>query len=279
MLRFPFCYSVALLALAGPASADERSVVEDARDGKLEARGLLESAIALSGQSSMASSSEMLSRFADLCDSAKRFDAATRSDQAKTQFFLRQLHASLLRGRFDADCDTVEQAFQTGRHNCVTSLILALEFCRRQKIPATGMQKGHHVWLRVGDTAEGDLETTQLPVSNASRSGATIISDSQLLARLAYNQARSQHDKGSFAEAAKKLEWCLLIDPDFLPAERNLRIVLSNWVVSADNDSRFSEALAVSQRAVARFPEDAELRNHASDLQARWARSQKKSAE
>lgn len=251
---------------------DERSVVEDARDGKLEQHGLLESALLLSGKRQASNREAMLSRFGSLVESAKRQSTRNETDVTSVRRFITCLHAELLKGPFDADCDGVDRAFETGRYNCVTSLILALEFCRREKMTATAMQSRNHVWLRVGASEWMDIETTLLAVTDEMRLGAESISDAQLLARLLYNQARARHQQGAFEASAQRLEWCLLIDPSFTPAERNLRVVLGNWMAAAEADSQFSEAIAVNERAIARFHEDEELRQNADYLQERWAK-------
>lgn len=270
MLKSGLISLLALIALPGFALADERIVVEDARDGVLEQRGLLESALELSGQLSTARRDTMLSRFLKVSNSTRKQLPRNTRDLSKARAFLKELHAELLPGAFDADCDGVEKAFESGRYNCVTTLILALEFCRREKISATGMQSGHHVWLRIGDHSDGDLETTRLDVREEDRVGGRRISDTQLLARLVYNQARVRHADRDFEEAVKRLEWCLLIDPGFAPAKRNLRIVLGNWMAAAESEFRFSEAIAVSQRGISRFPEDEEMRQNAAYLKETW---------
>lgn len=261
-----------LFALLDAACAGDREVVEDLRDGVLNQHGLLEGALALSEELTRARRDAMLSQFGGLQERVRSaFSRDTREDE-KAGAFVKRMHQELLQGAFNADCDGVHLAFESGTYNCVTSLVLALEFCRREKISAKAMQSGHHVWLRIGDQQDGDLETTRLTIPDEVRLAGVRISDAELLSRLLYNQARRRHEEGRFEEASKRLEWCLLIDADFEPAERNLRIVLGNWMIAASAEMQFAEAVAVGQRAVSRFPEDIELRQNAAYLEAAWDR-------
>ena len=253
-------------------SSAEMVIVADARDGALEQSSLLDAALTLSGIAEGQKSEEAISRFAQISSAARSNAGDQASDHSKALQFVKQMHSDLLQGDFDAECDGLDVAFRDGKHNCVISLILALEFCRREGIPAQAMQHENHVWLRVGENAAGDVETTKLQVNRDSLALGTRISDVQLLTRLLYNQARRRHQQNHHDQAAQRLEWCLLIDPTFEPAMRNLRIVLGNWTAAAAEDFRFSEAIAVNAKALTRFPDDAALRQNAAYLKDQWAK-------
>jgi hypothetical protein len=255
----------------GENRAVELAVVEEARDGRMDRDRLLEAALTLSGQVDITKRAEYLVTIESITNAAKQDANASAPPRDLARRMIDAMHAKALRGFFDADCASVEEAFTTGRHNCVTSLILALELCRHEGISATAMQHEHHVWLRVGDTAEGDLETTKLAPRARSQKDVRPLSDAQLLSRLLYNQARNRHEQGDYRDAALRLEWCLAIDSEFEAAERNLRIVLGNWMTTAAEGRRFSEAMAVGAKALTQFPGDEGFERNAAFLQREWA--------
>ncbi len=272
MWFFIFIGLLAPEATLGDNSAAEMVIVEDARDGALEQSSLLEAALTLSGIANGQKSQEAVARFTQITSMARINTSVQASDHSKALQFVKQMHLDLLRGEFDPESDGLEEAFSEGKYNCVISLILALEFCRREGISAHAMQYENHVWLRVGENAAGDVETTKLQFNRDSLAHGTRITDVQLLTRLLYNQARRRHQQNRHDQAAQRLEWCLLIDPTFEPAVRNLRIVLGNWTAAATEDFRFSEAIAVNAKAMTRFPEDAALRQNAAYLKDQWAK-------
>lgn len=267
---------VVVLVVCAPAAlpdehtAAEWAVVEDARDGILDRTGLLEAALILSS-SGEGTQDVCLRTFEQIAESARRTASNERLPIAKVRRFVRLLHAEPRSGKFDPECASVEETLTTGLHNCVTSLILTLEFCRCERIAAHGVQQGSHVWLRVKGEGGGDVETTTLSTVQLEPGVSTPISDAQLLSRLLYNQARALHQQGKPANAAERLEWCLLVDPQFDAAERNLRIVMANWAIAAADAGRFSEAMAVTRRAMARFPDAPEFPRRASAIQKQWA--------
>lgn len=269
-------WPILIMCLFAPGNVDdsatdaEWSVVRDARAGRIDRERVFEAGLTFSSAHQV-----MRSRYCELLDEVVRAASGTADAKAPPRESARRLidamHEKILRGPFDPDCSSIEEAFTTGRHNCVTSLILALEMCRRAGIPAKAMQHEHHVWLRVGDTRQGDLETTKVAPGIRNEADVQSLSDAQLLCRLLYNQARNRHQQGDYAQAAQRLEWCLTIDPGFDVAERNLRIVLGNWTSTSIEAKRFSEASAVNRKALAKFPNDEAFERHAAYLQQEWA--------
>jgi hypothetical protein len=267
MLRFALAGFLLAAGSDGGINAAEMAVVADAQDGVLDNMGLLEASLAFS-RVSATDRNKMRTTYSQLMSGNEK---STLAGSRQAALFVEHLHRELLTGEFDPDCDGVDRAFVEGRYNCVTSLILSLEFCRRKKIPASAMQSENHVWLRIEGNSTVDLETTTLPQRFELLGAAQPLSDTQLLSRLLYNQARVSYSGEDVRDAVRRLEWALVIDPDFGPANRNLRIVLGNWIASAANHQRFSEAAAVAEQATARFPQDELLMQNAAFLELKWA--------
>lgn len=244
-------------------------IIEDARDGELEDFNLLEAAITLS-EIGEGEKKHALARFEQLVTMAKSGQNEAENGVLRARRFVSILHTELFQAQFDPECEDLKPALMHGKHNCVVSLIFTLEYCRRLGILAHAMQQENHVWLRVTEQGGGDVETTRLTIQPAMIANGRRLTDAQLLSRLIYNQARRRHNESHFEEATQRLEWCLQIDPAFESAERNLRIVLGNWTAAAAATGRFSEALAVNEKAIARFPADDSLTKNASFLKQEW---------
>lgn len=138
---------------------EERAVVEDARDDKLDRYDLVTAAIAAS-PSSADVKERALSRWNDFVRSISS-EAMARPPRARAEWLLATMHGELLNGGYAFYQNDVAQLLDDGTFNCVTSAIVYVAAAEHFGLDVRGVIVPSHVYVRlVLEGVDYDIETT-----------------------------------------------------------------------------------------------------------------------
>ncbi len=259
-----------------------QSVLLDAADGRLDQADLFSSSIAISGaqdESEIAAYCEQLAYF------ERRLQQQLKSchgDRDRAATILHFIHDRILVGEYDAGCCDLRRTFDQGNYNCVTATILFQTLSLRNGLHVVAIALPGHVrcQLHSSDGSAYDIETTSRdgaeaefdgsdPLSHVSRR----LSETELLAKLIYNQGLEFLDRCEYSGALEATELAWQLDPQHDSARENVAVVVNNWSLRLSGEGEFSRAIQLLEQGRSVVPDYELLKSNQIHIYLRWIES------
>ena len=223
-------------------NAYDVELLRDLSDGQLDQQSLLQSALAVGGNSPQ----EIADLVATFSAFTQQLRVKHRNSPAVTQPLIRHLFSQLqqnhLHGQYDPHLCDVGKTISHGKFNCLTATILFRALCQEFAIEVVAIWEPSHVrcWVPLDDRRFGYVvETT----SKSSQTAVTarlprhqlaerILTKEQLLGKVYYNRGVQLLRREAFPEALCSTWASCVLDHDDQSAQNNLRACLNNWALA-----------------------------------------------
>lgn len=281
--------SLAIVARAGaredPSVILSESLEEDVCDGHLDQFRLLEAALIAGGIEDDAQLTREVERVDQFCADRTAMIRAEAQGIPRAACLLRDMHRILLTGPYRENCWKLSDTLDGGPYNCVTSTVLYICLCKEFQIPVTAVAEPGHVYCRIKDGRERDVQTTSARWLDqpdaiclaARRRNSTAVTDSpreltdvQLLSKVAYNRAVMLLGRGHFRQAVASLRWACQMDPEDQSARKNLVSALNNWALNLCDVGRYCAASHKLFEGLELAPDDESLLANDVHIHQQW---------
>lgn len=266
-------------------SEDERSLFQDASDGKFDQWSFAEAALLASGLTTKSERDPLLKRIDQLFPEASLAVAAGKSPFEKGDLLLRWLHTATLKKGYSAHQTDLSILLQSTQFNCVSSAIAYNIFARKLGLDARAIEVPDHAFSVLYDGVNhADVETTTKEGFNPARNlqvldefarttGFRYIPDSNrnerreigevgLVAITYYNHGVLQAKEKQYGAALLSYFKALSLDPQFSSAVQNALATLANWSVELARERSFDKATAVLNSGLELAPNDLTLKHN-----------------
>ncbi len=264
-------------------SADEKSLFEDAKDGKLNDWKLAEGVLIASGVTEKQERTPLLDKIDSheaimqtrLQGSLSAFD--------KGRLLLQYLHTPPTLVEYESRQTDVHTLLNTGKFNCVSSAAIYNVLARRLGLDARTIEVPDHAFSILYDgTRHADVEATNGNGFNPTRNPAALatlqrqtgftyiagkhpdqrreIGETGLIGLIYYNHGVGHSDNKEYGRALFRYFCALSMDSEYDSAVKNTLVTLANWGASLAEEKKYVKALSVLNAGVELAPNDARLR-------------------
>jgi len=276
-------------------SPDEKSLVEDAQDGKLDRWSYAEAGLIASGLLSAVNRKAPLAKLAELEAKAKPIVAEGKTPFEKGEKLLKFLHREGILKRYQAPQTDLSTLLETGRYNCVSSALLYAILGRRLGLDVRAIEVPDHAFAVVyDDTRHADVETTTPTGFNPARDAKSVaefqkltgfryipdkraqrreIGDAGLVAIVWYNHGVEGTEKKRYGDAIGSYFRALSLDADNASAVKNTFATMHRWSRTLADAGKFQEALTVVGAGLELAPSDAAFLHNREVVWQQWAQS------
>jgi len=278
-------------------SDDERSLYQDAADGKLDDWSFAEAALVSSGVDDADKRRKLLEKIDELTAGAKAALGDEASSYARAEGLLKWLHENAMSVGYEENQTDLATVLETGRFNCVSSATLYNIVGRRLGLDLRAIEVPDHAFsiLYVG-SKHADVETTNALGFNPARDPRILqrfkeqtgfryipdrhadkrreVSDRGLLALTCYNHGVFHMLEKNYPEALADYFRALSLDPELTSAIQNVIGVFANWSRELAEDAQFEQAVTVVSTGLRLAPEDQSLLHNRKVAWQQWARAE-----
>lgn len=250
-------------------------------DGRFDGMDLLEGALTAGGTIDRHRRATYRQQFDRLVEELRLSGRVVGSEFDKARAVHEWLHVRLLTGGFRETATTVEAAFDAGRFNCISSVILFRAAAERFGLRVYGVEVPGHAYAVV-DTGAGSLvvQTTcpawfaalgdegqrramlqrtlgERAAADADRDPAAgrRLSDVGLVAVVLYNRGLDYLEAGRYAEALAANKAALELDSHNATARANLLATVNNWSLAEFKSGDVAVALRLLEQGLAVAPD------------------------
>ncbi|MFK7733106.1 MAG: tetratricopeptide repeat protein [Pseudomonadales bacterium] len=269
-------------------SDDERSLFDDASDGRLDSWSLAEAALLASGVDDRGERERYLTQLAQLSTSAKRA-MKEGSEQAIGEQLLHWIHERPLRSGYVAEQSLLSTVLDKGTYNCVSSAVFYTLLGSELGLDVRGVEVPDHAFAKVFIAGKGiDVETTTeygyhparsrvAAAKFAERTGFAYIPVSRshlrretsllgLIALIYYNRGVEFSDREEHFTALLYYFRALSLDKEAASAIKNALASISNLGLRLANTKDFEGGLRVLDAGLSLAPDDRSLRHNKKAL-------------
>ena len=275
-------------------SADESSLVKDARDGKLDEWSFADACLIASGVTDRAKRMEYVKKIDAIEADARKAIAGAQTSFEKGEKLLKFLHAGPMAKGYRSEQTDLHTLLDHGTFNCVSSAVLYNVIGRRLGLDLRAIEIPDHVFsiLYDGDR-RADVETTNALGFNPSRDpkmrdraknpGGVVympekhaklrreVGEAGLAAVIAYNHGVTLSKQKRFHEAVLANFRALCLDPNNKSAIKNALADLTNGPLAMAKDGKYEEALNAIAIALELAPKESGLKNNHKVLWSEYA--------
>lgn len=229
-------------------SIDERELLSDMDDGRLNVHSAVEGALIIAHHSEQ--KIDLLERRLQhsIKQCRRRLAGVQRADWPRAIFD--HLRIEFLHGEYDPHLFDLQRTIEQGEFNCLSATILYQAMCREFSVVAQAAWEPSHVrcWVRepLNSTRGFVIETTSAKTKDAQ--GPTLhqrllddrlLSDVQLIAKVFYNRGVQALKRDDYPNALACTWASAILDPQDAPAQSNLRACFNNWALfAAEKDNK-----------------------------------------
>ena len=274
-------------------SDDERVLMADARDGKLDEHSFAEAALIASGVSDTSARNRYLKKIDEYEAAVRKATTNLASPFEKGRAILKWIHQHPMSAGYLFPQTDLSTIVDTGKFNCVSSATLYNILSRRLGIDARAIEVPDHAFSIVYHGANHvDVETTTPygfdPQSNErarkqfeERTGFSYVDEKKkdlrreidelgLVGVIYYNHGVTHSKKEQYLEALVDYFRALSLDPEFDSSVKNSLAALANWGILLSEDGNFEKAVQVIDVGLALAPQDATLLNNRKATWTQW---------
>ena len=259
--------------------ADE-ALAADAADGRLDRVPLLEAAMTAGGIVDPRAQETYRRRFEHWVAELQVSGRMTGAERDKARALLEYLHDRVLTGGFRDTSTSLDEAFEHGRFNCISSVILYRSLGERFALAIHGVETPGHAyavvespsgpivvqttcrgWFAAADDAatQRDLLRRTIGEAAAATSEAALeqrkLDDVGLVAVVYYNRGVDLLEAGRFEEAVAANEAALELDARNSAARANLLAAVNNWSLEVGRRGDLAQALQLLEIGLTYAPE------------------------
>lgn len=269
-------------------SEDERSLFDDASDGRLDSWSLAEAALLASGVDDASQRQRYLAQLTRLGVSAKRALNAS-SEKPDGELLLRWMHQRPLKSGYIEQQTLLSTVLDKGTYNCVSSAVFYTLLGKELGLDVRGVEVPDHAFAKVYVNGEGiDVETTTEYGYNPARSRAAAnkfaertgfayipVSRSHLrretsalglVSLIYYNRGVEYSNRDEHFTALLYYFRALSLDKEATSAIKNALASISNWGLRLANARDFDGGLKVLNVGLSLAPEDRGLQHNKKAL-------------
>lgn len=269
-------------------SEDERSLFDDASDGRLDNWSLAEAALLASGVDDGAQRQRYLAQLSRLGESAKRA-LNEGTEKPDGELLLRWMHQRPLKSGYSEQQTLLSTVLDKGTYNCVSSAVFYTLLGKELGLDVRGVEVPDHAFAKVFVDGEGiDVETTTEYGYNPARSRAAAkkfaertgfayipVSRSHLrretsplglIALIYYNRGVEYSDREEHFTALLYYFRALSLDKEGKSAIKNALASISNWGLKLAKANDFDGGLKVLNVGLSLAPEDRGLKHNKKAL-------------
>lgn len=274
---------------------DERSLFEDARDGKLDDWSFAEAALLVSGVRDAQRRKGYLRTLGRLEREARRALGDAKDPFARGERLLKWLHEKVFRSYQEGQTD-VSTILDEGTYNCVSSATLYNVLARRMGLEVRAVEVPSHAFSILYDgSRHADVETTTPGGFNPSRDPEAQrafsertgfryipeehpekrreIGETGLLAIIYYNHGVRLTREKEYPEALAAYFRALSLDREFASAVQNVLFILADWSVALSEKGEFEKALEIVGLGLDLVPTDRTFIHNRRVIWTRWAQA------
>jgi len=275
-------------------AADERSLFEEARAGKLDRWSFADACLIASGVTDATGRKGYLAKLDRIEAEARSATESAKTPAEKGERLLKFLHAGPMKGGYVSKQTDLHTLLDDGTFNCVSSAALYNVIGRRLGLDLAAVEVPEHVFsvLRDGDRRI-DVETTSPqgfnPKGVKTPKGATPadryagkrreVGELGLAAVIAYNHGVGLAEGKQYHEALLANFRALSLDPTNPGAANNALAGFVNWGLELSEAGKYEEALAVVAAGLEAAPKDAALANNRKAIWQHYAAARTKAGE
>lgn len=282
---FVFPGQAAAATTTSSSTPDERSLLADAADGRLDRVALLDAALIAGGTTDARAIETYRRRFEHWVAELQVSGRIVGSERDRARGVLEYLHSRVLTGGFRETSTSLVEAFEHGRFNCISSVILFRALAARFDLRVHGVEVPGHAFavvdvVAVNGTAEsfvvqttcrdwfaaaGDtsLQRSLLRQTIGATAAETAekanrersLSDVGLLAVVYYNRGVDHLEAGNHEAAIMANRTALTLDSANDAARANLLAGLNNWSLELGRRGEFPQALRTLETGLQYAPE------------------------
>ena len=275
-------------------SADETSLFEDAKDGKLDTWSFAEAALLASGVTEKERRAAYVARIDALVADARKATEGGKTAFEKGEQLLKWLHAGAMAKGYRSEQTDVSVILDTGTFNCVSSAALYNIIGRRLGLDLRAIEVPDHAFSILYDgSSHADVETTNAAGFNPSRDPRALkafeaqtgfryvpdhhrgqrreVDEAGLVAIIFYNHGVGLGRGKEHLKAILSYFRAMSLDPEFASAVKNALASLAQWSSDLAREGRHEEAVAVLETGVALAPRDPTLVHNRRVAWSEWA--------
>jgi tetratricopeptide (TPR) repeat protein len=254
--------SLLLLAPVALAESLSNRLLAEVRDGRLDELDLVAAALIAGGTHDECELTGWLDSYSERRSRVLReiseLPAADRLAAIHSA-----LHERLLTGEYQIAASDPRRTLSTGDYNCLSSLVVYLDLCRKADLELEIWLVRGHVYLRANmDDSSTVIEPGAPQWSSRSvvrRTNGRQITPVELLGKFYYNRGVELLRDRQYAEGMELLKTSLALDPADDDARANLVAGLNNWAVEHCRAARYDAAAALIEQGLSLDPDFAPL--------------------
>ena len=261
------------------SATDEAALLADAADGRLDRIPLLDAALIAGGVSDARALETYRRRFEHWIAEMKVSGRIIGGERDRARGVLEYLHSRVLTGGFRETSTSLVEAFEYGRFNCISSVVLFRAAAERFGLRVHGVEVPGHAFAVVEGNesfvvqttcrdwfaAAGDasLQRSLLRQTIGASAADTAerahrerrLSDVGLLAVVYYNRGVDHLEDGRHEAAIAANRTALALDTANDAARANLLAGLNNWSLELGRRGDFAQALRTLESGLQYAPE------------------------
>ena len=277
---FPGQAASATVDASASAAAAEDALLLDAADGRLDQSPLLEAALIAGGVAEPRQLEAYRGRFEQWVAELQVSGRVVGTPRDKAQAVHEYLHAQTFTGGFHETSTTLDEAFEHGRFNCISSTILFRCLGERFGLTAFGVESPGHAYAVVQAPTERivvqttcrnwfaaagdvDVERSLLRQTIGAAAAATSesgpaprrLTDVGLLAVVYYNRGVDLLEAGRHDAAVAANQAALRLDAANGAARANLLAAVNNWSLELSRLGDYPQALRLLETGLQYAPD------------------------
>ena len=258
------------------APSAEAALLDDAADGRLDRHAFFPAALVAGGIADPPTIEAYRRRFDHWVAELQTSGHVTGSVRDRVRAIHEFLHARVLTGGFRAASTTLGEAFENGRFNCTSSVILFRLTAERFGLSVGACEVPGHAYAEVaGEAGPIEVQTTcaawfaaaddraaqrnllRSVVGDEAAAGGERrhLSDLGLLAVVYYNRGVDAVEAGRYDEALTLNRTALRLDPANRAARANLLATVNNWSLEVGRRGDVGRAVALLETGLAYAPD------------------------
>lgn len=270
----------------GAASQSQTNVATTALqdrdgDGRCDGLDLFDAALTAGGTTDPQRRATYRQALDRIVDELRLSGRVVGSDFDKARAVHEWLHARLLTGGFRETATTLEAAFDAGRFNCISSVILFRIVAERFGLQVHGVEVPGHAYAVVETSTGAVVVQTTCPawftvLDNQQERRAALertlgrqvaadadldpaagrrLNDVGLAAVVIYNRGLDHLEAGRYADALAANRTALELDSHNTTARTNLLATVNNWSLAEFKSGRVATALQLLEQGLAVAPD------------------------
>jgi len=264
---------------------DEKSLFEDAADGKLDSWTFAEASLLSSGVYDVQARKQFLNQIDQLTEEAKALVSTEADKFSQGRLILDWLHKGPMKNGYLELQTDMASVLDANQFNCVSSATLYNIIARRVGLDARGIEVPDHAFSILYDgTNHVDVETTTPQgfdpardraalnafsrttgytyIADKNRSKRREINDTGMVALTYYNHGVGATEAGDYPRALLSYFRALSLDPRNKSAVKNTLAVLGKWSNQAIENKNYDRALQILDVALSFAPQDRTTRHN-----------------